>query len=112
MKIKYIPAGTGTVTFFLCTVEPFPWHSTHLCFIYILDPSQYRQVDLIMKGPLVTVSKPVPSQKVHRVALVPSSHLEPLHFGHVSTTFTWMSLLVPLAACANDILTTTCTKLI
>lgn len=62
MNLLCLPAGTGTTTFFLWTVEPFPSHSVHLCLMYILVPWQYRQVDLIIKGPLLTLSIPVPLQ--------------------------------------------------
>jgi len=46
-----LPAGTGTVTFFRCTVLPFPWHSVHGNLMYILVPWQYRHVDRMTNGP-------------------------------------------------------------
>jgi hypothetical protein len=56
------------------------------------------QVDLMMNGPVLIVSIPVPLQNGHFTAFVPGSLLEPRHFGHVSTTFKFISLLIPLAA--------------
>uniref|UniRef100_A0A182QC81 Uncharacterized protein n=1 Tax=Anopheles farauti TaxID=69004 RepID=A0A182QC81_9DIPT len=61
----------------------------------------YRQVERITNGPVEMVSIPVPLQYWHLPGLVPGSHREPVHFGHVSTTFTSMSLLTPRAACAK-----------
>lgn len=102
LRIKWSsPAGTGTVTFFLCTVEPLPSHSKHGLGIYILVPRHLLHVVLMMKGPVLTVSIPVPLQNGHLTALVPGSLLDPRHFGQVSTTFKVISLFTPLAASAN-----------
>ena len=96
-----LPAGTGTVTFFRWTVEPLPSHSKHGLGMYILVPRHLLHVVLIMKGPVLTVSIPVPLQNGHLTALVPGSLLDPRHFGQVSTTFKTISLLTPLAASEN-----------
>jgi hypothetical protein len=48
--------------------------------------------------PVEIVSTPVPLQYMHLPGFVPGSHLDPLHFMQVSTTFTLISLLTPLAA--------------
>lgn len=47
----FSPAGTGTVTFFRCTVLPFPSHSEHGNLMYIFVPWQYRHVDRMTNGP-------------------------------------------------------------
>lgn len=69
--------------------------------LYCPVPAQYRHVDLIMNGPVDTVSMPDPLQYWHFDGFVPNSHREPWHFGQVSTTFTIISLFTPRAACAN-----------
>jgi len=48
---NFLPAGTGTVTFFRCTVLPFPSHSVQGNLMYILVPWQYRHVDRMTNGP-------------------------------------------------------------
>lgn len=95
------PAGTGTVTFLRCTVCPLPSHSKHGYLLYCPEPEQYLHVDRITNGPVDTVSIPLPLQYWHFDGLVPSSHREPWHLGHVSTVFNMMSLFTPRAACAN-----------
>lgn len=67
----------------------------------ILDPIHLLHVDLIIKGPVLIVSIPVPLQYGHLTALEPGSLLDPRHLGQVSTTFNSMSLLIPLAASEN-----------
>lgn len=61
--------------------------------------------------PLDIVSIPVPLQCVHTTGLYPNSQREPRHFGQISTTFIFISLFTPRAACSNVILTTIYTKI-
>ena len=70
-------------------------HGLGMC---ILEPIHLLQVDLMMKGPVLIVSIPVPLQYGHLTALDPGSLLDPLHFGQVSTTFRVTSLFTPFAA--------------
>lgn len=64
----------------------------------ILEPIHRLQVDLMIKGPVLIVSIPVPLQYGHLTALEPGSLLDPRHLGQVSTTFSVTSLLTPFAA--------------
>ena len=59
---NYKPAGTGTVIFLRWTVEPFPSQFWHGCEMCIRDPIHRLQVDLMMNGPVLIVSIPVPLQ--------------------------------------------------
>ena len=51
-----LPAGTGTVTFFLCAVTPDPLHKTHGTLMISLLPPHCLHVDLIINGPVFMVS--------------------------------------------------------
>lgn len=58
IQIKYnhyskIPAGTGTVIFFLWTVVPLPSQTEQGFLMRTLVPWQRRHVDFIRKGPVV-----------------------------------------------------------
>ncbi len=66
--------------------------------MYILEPMHLLQVDLMMKGPVLIVSIPVPLQYGHLTAFVPGSLLDPRHFVQMSTTFIVTSLFTPFAA--------------
>ena len=111
-----IPAGTGTTTVLRTRIWPEPrQESQGLRMCVPLPPhltnktnktlpggqgvSFYLlQVDLIMKGPVETVSIPVPWQLGHFSGLVPGSQPEPPHRSQLSITVTFRSFFRPLAA--------------
>ena len=63
---------------------------------YILEPRNLMHDIFITNGPLLMFSIPVSLRFGHFTALIPGSHLEPMHFEQVSITFRTTSLLTPL----------------
>ena len=84
------------------------YQATNFTVSHILHPWMFLIYFPSKQLPVLIVSIPVPLQYEHLTALVPGSERDPRHFGHISTTFTWISLLTPTAAWVNVRFIITC----
>ena len=75
-----------------------PSHSRQGFLMKTRVPRHCRHVLRITKGPVLTVSMPLPLQAGHLMGFVPVSHLLPPHLGQVSVMLTRTCLFTPRAA--------------